>query len=82
MELTHSTRLSSPTGCDVSTGFRPVISSKRTTPKEYTSELDVNFPLVAYSGARYLQEQCIFFFQKSKVLQSLKELFLEFLANR
>jgi hypothetical protein len=55
--LTHSTRLSSPNGFDASTGFRPVISSKRTTPKENTSDLSVNLPLDAYSGARYLNEK-------------------------
>jgi len=53
---THSTRLSSPRGWDTSTGFRPVISSKSTTPKEYTSDFSVNLPLEAYSGATYLHE--------------------------
>jgi len=51
---THSTRLSSPKGWDTSTGFLPVISSKSTTPKEYTSDFSVNLPLEAYSGATYL----------------------------
>jgi hypothetical protein len=54
-ELTHSTRLSSPRGLFPSTGFRPVISSKRTTPYENTSDLSVSFPVEAYSGAKYLQ---------------------------
>lgn len=53
-EFTHSTRLSSPIGWDVSTGFRPVISSKSTTPNENTSDFSVNLPLYAYSGAIYL----------------------------
>lgn len=35
-------------------GF-PVISSKSTTPNEYTSDFSVNLPLDAYSGARYLK---------------------------
>lgn len=52
--FTHSTKLSSPRGWLWSTGFRPVTSSKRTTPNEKTSDLSVNFPLDAYSGARYL----------------------------
>lgn len=30
------------------------MSSSSTTPKEYTSDLSVNFPLDAYSGAKYL----------------------------
>ena len=51
---THSTKLSSPRGCDESTGFRPVISSRSTTPNENTSDLSVSFPLDAYSGAIYL----------------------------
>ena len=53
-ELTHSTRLSSPRGRDESTGFRPVMSSSSTTPKENTSDFSVSFPVDAYSGARYL----------------------------
>uniref|UniRef100_A0A452XHT1 Uncharacterized protein n=1 Tax=Aegilops tauschii subsp. strangulata TaxID=200361 RepID=A0A452XHT1_AEGTS len=51
--LAHSTRLSSPNGLDESTGFRPVISSKSTTPKENTSDFSVSLPLDAYSGAMY-----------------------------
>lgn len=54
---THSTRLSSPKGWDASTGFLPVISSRRTTPNEYTSDLAVSFPVDAYSGAKYLKKQ-------------------------
>ena len=53
--LTHSTKLSSPKGWVGSTGLRPVISSKSTTPNENTSDLSVNFPLDAYSGAIYLK---------------------------
>lgn len=34
IKLTHATRLSSPNGWDASTGLRPVISSRSTTPKE------------------------------------------------
>lgn len=49
---THSTRLSSPWRV-WSTGFRPVMSSSSTTPKENTSDRSVSFPLDAYSGARY-----------------------------
>lgn len=56
-ELTHSTRLSSPDGLALSTGFCPVISSKSTTPKEKTSDFSVNLPLDAYSGAKYLKVQ-------------------------
>lgn len=52
---THSTKLSSPKGWDASTGLRPVISSSSTTPNENTSDLSVNFPLDAYSGAKYLR---------------------------
>ncbi len=55
--LTHSTRDSSPGGFLSSTGFLPVISSKSTTPKEKTSDLSVSFPVMAYSGARYLQKK-------------------------
>lgn len=47
---THSTRLSSPWRA-WSTGFRPVMSSSSTTPKENTSDRSVSFPLDAYSGA-------------------------------
>lgn len=35
-------------------GFRPDRSSRRTTPKAYTSTLSVTFPYMKYSGARYL----------------------------
>jgi hypothetical protein len=59
IKLTHSTRLSSPNGFDASTGFLPVMSSKRTTPKENTSDFSVNLPLDAYSGAMYLNKNQI-----------------------
>jgi len=52
---THSTKLSSPKGWLASTGLRPVISSRSTTPNENTSDLSVSFPLDAYSGAKYLK---------------------------
>ncbi|KAL0905739.1 hypothetical protein M5K25_024177 [Dendrobium thyrsiflorum] len=55
LEYTHSTRLSSPRGCEESTGFLPVMSSKRTTPKEKTSDFSVSLPVDAYSGAKYLE---------------------------
>jgi hypothetical protein len=58
-KLTHSTRLSSPNGFDASTGFLPVMSSKRTTPKENTSDFSVNLPLDAYSGAMYLNKNIL-----------------------
>ena len=48
---THSTKLSSPSGLVSSTGLRPVIISRSTTPKENTSDFSVNLPLDAYSGA-------------------------------
>jgi hypothetical protein len=54
LDLTHSTRLSSPRGRVESTGFRPVMSSRSTTPKENTSDFSVSFPVEAYSGAKYL----------------------------
>lgn len=44
-----------PTQVDsLSTGFLPVISSRSTTPKEYTSDFSVSLPVDAYSGAMYL----------------------------
>lgn len=61
LELSHSIRLSLPRGRDESTGFRPVMSSRRTTPKENTSDFSVSFPVDAYSGAKYLyiiQQKC------------------------
>lgn len=51
MPLTHSTRLLCPE--ILSMTLCPVISSKRTTPKEYTSVLVDNFPLSINSGAMY-----------------------------
>lgn len=48
---THSTKLLSAL-----TGFLPVISSRSTTPNENTSDLSVSFPLDAYSGAKYLND--------------------------
>lgn len=55
--LTQSTMLSSKKGRALSTGRRPVINSKSTTPKENTSDFSVSFPLEAYSGAKYLQSE-------------------------
>lgn len=43
---------SSAKGCDLSTGRRPVISSRSTTPIEKTSDFSVSFPEEAYSGAK------------------------------
>jgi len=42
--------------CVGSTGRFPVMSSKSMTPNEKTSDFSVNFPLDAYSGAKYLFE--------------------------
>lgn len=50
---TQSTKLSSIV-LEGSTGRRPVINSKSMTPNEKTSDLSDNFPLEAYSGAKYL----------------------------
>ena len=49
---TQSTKLSSISPLR-STGLRPVMSSRSIIPKEKTSDLSVNFPLAAYSGAKY-----------------------------
>jgi hypothetical protein len=49
--LTHRTRLCSYRGLLLSTGFLPVISSSRTTPKLYTSPLIVCSPVIENSGA-------------------------------
>lgn len=38
----------------VSKGLLPVISSNNITPNENTSDFSDNFPLDAYSGAKYL----------------------------
>jgi hypothetical protein len=35
-------------------GIRPVMSSRRTTPNEYTSVLSFTLPYMKYSGAKYL----------------------------
>ena len=51
--LTQSTKLSS-IAFEGSTGFLPVMSSRSMTPNEKTSDFSVNFPLDAYSGAKYL----------------------------
>lgn len=56
-EPTHSTRLYSC--CVLSTGLRPVISSKSMTPNEYTSDFSVSLPDEAYSGAKYLQARVV-----------------------
>lgn len=40
----------------MSIAFLPVISSTKTTPKEYTSAFSVICPLCAYSGAKYLKK--------------------------
>jgi hypothetical protein len=49
--LTHPTRLFPPSFLSVV--LIPVISSTRTTPKEYTSVLFETLPYAAYSGAQY-----------------------------
>jgi hypothetical protein len=53
--ITQSTKLSSIYVWVVSTGRRPVISSRSMTPKENTSDFSVSLPEDAYSGARYLK---------------------------
>ncbi len=52
--FTQVTRFSWPLGLEVSIGVRPVMSSRSTTPNEYTSVLSFTFPYMKYSGARYL----------------------------
>jgi hypothetical protein len=52
--FTHSVRHCSPLGRVMSIALRPVTSSKRTTPNEYTSNLLVTCPCCVYSGAKYL----------------------------
>ena len=87
-KLTHSTRLSSPKGWDASTGLRPVISSNSTTPNENTSDFSVNFPVVAYSGAMYLNEDCLWRFKYEKLYICLTQIMmpkcnrLDFLSAR
>jgi len=49
----HATRFCSPAALELSTALRPVISSNKTTPKLYTSDLKVNCPVMAHSGAQY-----------------------------
>lgn len=51
---THWTKPSFLDESIVLIGGRPVISSRSTTPYEYTSDFSVTLPLDAYSGARYL----------------------------
>lgn len=51
--LTHITKLSWPLGLPEPIGFLPDNSSRRTTPKEYTSILSLTLPYMKYSGARY-----------------------------
>jgi hypothetical protein len=53
--ITQSTKLSSIYVWVVSTGRRPVISSRSMTPKENTSDFSESFPEAAYSGAKYLK---------------------------
>jgi len=58
--ITQSTKLSSIYVWVVSTGRRPVISSRSMTPKENTSDFSVSLPEDAYSGAKYLKPgRCI-----------------------
>ncbi len=52
--FTHSVRHCSPLGRVMSIALRPVTSSNRTTPNEYTSNLLVTCPCCVYSGAKYL----------------------------
>jgi hypothetical protein len=54
MAHTQMTRFSWPFGLVVSMGVRPVMSSRRTTPNEYTSVLSFTLPYMKYSGAKYL----------------------------
>ncbi len=54
MAHTQMTRFSWPFGIVVSMGIRPVMSSRRTTPNEYTSVLSFTLPYMKYSGAKYL----------------------------
>lgn len=51
--LTQATRFCSPAGRVLSIALRPVINSRKTTPKLYTSDLTVSCPVMAYSGAQY-----------------------------
>jgi hypothetical protein len=62
LELSHSIRLSLPRGRDESTGFRPVMSSIRTTPKENMYDFSASFH--AYLGAKYL---CVHIQQKCRI---------------
>lgn len=52
--ITHVTRLCCPRGAVWSTGFLPVRSSKRTTPKLYTSLFWVSWPVIAYLQKVYI----------------------------
>lgn len=54
--LSQSTRFFSCTGRVSSTGSLPVMDSKSTTPKLYTSLFSLRYPLLAYSGATYLSK--------------------------
>lgn len=69
---TQSTKVSSMVML-LSTGRFPVISSNNMTPNENTSDFSVNFPLDAYSGARYLQMNV----QRKQIDQSTNVMFLE-----
>lgn len=51
--LTHLTKLSCPFGASPPIGLLPDNSSRRTTPKAYTSILSLTLPFMKYSGAMY-----------------------------
>lgn len=53
VNLTQWTRICSRVGFVVSIARLPVMSSRRTTPKQYMSDIFVSLPLMAYSGAQY-----------------------------
>lgn len=52
--LTQSTKASFIMDSVLLIGGLPLMSSKSMMPCEYTSDFSVNFPLDAYSGAKYL----------------------------
>lgn len=53
LKLTQVTRLCCPLGNVWSTGFLPVNSSRRTTPKLYTSLLELSCPVIAYLATEF-----------------------------
>ncbi|CAM0874326.1 unnamed protein product [Alopecurus aequalis] len=53
MGAAHSTRFCSPAGLASSMTRLPVMSSSSTTPKLYTSDFTVRWPILTYSGAQY-----------------------------